>query len=156
MLLMFFFIEEKDGDGDLMNDRKIFFPCFDETKYVGDGNPSTIHSNGKFQNSINSNEEKILNKVNDKFIIMSGSELAYEVTSSYRYTASDIRRKKFIQLNCGSSKNDYTLKRDAICNSPDEAACFVLGDNLSSLFAQTGLAVEFLHQPSLTKFRFLA
>ena len=51
------------------NDRKIFFPCFDETKYVGDGNPSTIHSNGKFQNSINSNEEKILNKVNDKFII---------------------------------------------------------------------------------------
>ena len=51
------------------NDRKIFFPCFDETKYVGDWNPSTIHSNGKFQNSINSNEEKISNKVNDKFII---------------------------------------------------------------------------------------
>ena len=68
-------------------------------------------------------------KVNDKFIIMEGSELSYDVTSSYRFTASEIKRKKFIQLNCGSSRYDFKLKRDAICNSPDEAACFVLGEN---------------------------
>lgn len=67
-------------------------------------------------------------KVNDKFIIHSGSELAYEVTSSYRFTASDIKRKKFIQLNCTNSKLEFKLKRDAICNSPDEAASFVLGE----------------------------
>lgn len=68
-------------------------------------------------------------KVNNKFIILAGSELAGEVTSSYRFTASDIKRKKFIQLNCGNSKFDFKLKRDAICNSPDEAASFVLGEN---------------------------
>ncbi|MCR5711203.1 MAG: DUF4357 domain-containing protein [Prevotella sp.] len=66
-------------------------------------------------------------KVNDKFIILEGSVLAYEVTSSYRYTSSDIKRNKFIQQNC-KSKYENKLKRDAICNSPDEAACFVLGE----------------------------
>lgn len=53
--------------------------------------------------------------------------LAYEVTSSYRYTASDIKRKKFIQQNC-VGKYENKLKRDSICISPDEAACFVLGE----------------------------
>lgn len=67
-------------------------------------------------------------KVNDKFIVMEGSRLATEVTSSYRYTASDIKRKKFIQLYCKDKYNNI-LKRDAICNSPNEAACFVLGEN---------------------------
>lgn len=71
----------------------------------------------------------IYDKVNNKFIIVHGSELAYDVTSTYRYTASDIRRKKFIQQNCSISKNCYILKKDAVCNSPDEAACFVLGEN---------------------------
>ncbi len=68
-------------------------------------------------------------KVNDKFIIHSGSELAFDVTSSYRFTASDIMRKKFIQLNCANSKTEFILKRDAICNTPNEAASFVLGEN---------------------------
>lgn len=68
-------------------------------------------------------------KVNDKFIIMEGSVLSAEVTSSYRFTASDIKRKKFIQLNCGNSRYDFKLKRNAICNSPNEAASFVLGEN---------------------------
>lgn len=73
------------------------------------------------------NAKGMYDKINDKFIIMEGSKLAYEVTSSYRYTASDIKRKKFIQLNC-VGKYENRLKRDAICNSPDEAACFVLGE----------------------------
>lgn len=74
------------------------------------------------------NAKGTYDKVNDKFIILSGSELAQDVTSSYRFTASDILRKKFIQLNCGNSKRVFKLKRDAICNSPDEAASFVLGE----------------------------
>lgn len=75
------------------------------------------------------NAKGTYDKVNNKFVIYSGSELAYEVTSSYRFTASDIKRKKFIQLNCANSKLEYKLKRDAICNTPDEAASFVLGEN---------------------------
>ena len=70
----------------------------------------------------------IYDKVNGKFVIKEGSELSLEVTSSYRYTASDIRRNKFIQLNCKVSRFNIKLKRDAICNSPDEAASFVLGE----------------------------
>ena len=84
-------------------------------------------------------------KVNDKFIILEGSELAHEVTSSYRYTASDIKRKKFIQLNCGNSRYDFKLKRDAICNSPDEAACFVLGENANGWLewkSKEGISLE--------------
>jgi hypothetical protein len=75
------------------------------------------------------NAKGMYDKVNDKFIILEGSELAREVTSSYRYTASDIKRNKFIKLNCNITRYDLILRRDAICNSPDEAACFVLGEN---------------------------
>jgi len=66
-------------------------------------------------------------KVAGKFIILAGSELANEVTSKYRFSASDIKRKKIIQQYC-ESKNALRLKRDVTCNTPDEAACFVLGD----------------------------
>ena len=79
------------------------------------------------------NAKGTYDKVNDKFVILSGSELAQEVTSSYRFTASDIQRNKFIQLNCGHSKMVFKLKRDAICNSPDEAASFVLGEKANGL-----------------------
>ena len=54
---------------------------------------------------------------------------------AYRFSASDIKRKKFIQQYCGPARtysgitlSDYKLKKDGICNSPDEAACFVLGE----------------------------
>lgn len=91
------------------------------------------------------NAKGTYDKVNDKFIIMSGSELAQEVTSSYRYTASDIQRKKFIRLNCGNFKSDFKLKRDAICNSPDEAASFVLGEKANGWVewkSKDGLSLE--------------
>ena len=74
-------------------------------------------------------------KINDKFIILAGSELSHEVSRAYRFSASDIKRKKFIQQYCGPARtysgitlSDYKLKKDGICNSPDEAACFVLGE----------------------------
>ena len=72
-------------------------------------------------------------KVNDKFIILEGSELSREVTSSYRFTASDIKRNKFVKLNAIVSSSKIILKRDSICNSPNEAACFVLGENVNGL-----------------------
>jgi len=91
------------------------------------------------------NAKGTYDKVNDKFILLSGSELAHEVTSSYRFTASDIKRKKFIQLNCGNSKWDFILKRDAICDSPDEAASFVLGEKTNGWIewkSKDGISLE--------------
>ena len=74
-------------------------------------------------------------KVNNKFVILAGSELAHEVTASYKYSASDIKRKKFIQQYCGLTRSangyissDFKLEKDGVCNSPEEAACFVLGE----------------------------
>lgn len=74
-------------------------------------------------------------KINDKFVILAGSELSHEVSRTYSFSASDIKRKKFIQQYCGLARtysgisvSDYKLKKDGICNSPDEAACFVLGE----------------------------
>ena len=68
-------------------------------------------------------------KTNDKFTILAGSVLASDVISSYRYTASDIKRRKFIQQYCGPTRFDCKMRKDGVCNSPDEAACFVLGEN---------------------------
>lgn len=76
------------------------------------------------------NAKGMYDKTNNSFIIMEGSVLVNEVTSSYRYSASDIKRKKFIQLNCEGEYHNR-LKRDVVCNSPDEAACFVLGDTVN-------------------------
>lgn len=79
------------------------------------------------------NAKGMYDKANDKFIILEGSILADEVISSYRYTASDIKRNKFIQLNCYQTKEECKMKRDAICSSPNEAASFVLGENANGL-----------------------
>lgn len=91
------------------------------------------------------NAKGTYDKVNDQFIIMEGSILAYDVTSNYRYTASDIKRNKFIQLNCGNSRIEHKLKRDAICTSPDEAACFVMGEKVNGWKewkSKSGLSLE--------------
>ena len=91
------------------------------------------------------NAKGMYDKVNDQFIIMEGSILAYDVTPNYRYTASDIKRSKFIQLNCVNSRIEYKLKRDAICTSPDEAACFVLGEKVNGWKewkSKSGLSLE--------------
>lgn len=77
----------------------------------------------------NCNAKGEYDKNSDKFVILAGSELAHEVTTAYRYSASDIKRNKFIQKYCGLSRYDFKVKKDGICNSPDEAACFVLGEN---------------------------
>lgn len=62
-----------------------------------------------------------------QFLIMKDSILSLEVSSSYRYTASDYQRQKFIKLNCVKKSNGFVMKRDALCDSPSAAASFVLG-----------------------------
>lgn len=91
------------------------------------------------------NAKGMYDKVNAQFIIVEGSILAHDVTSAYRFTASDIKRNKFIQLNCGNSRIEYRLKRDALCSSPDEAACYVLGENANGWIewkSKSGLSLE--------------
>ena len=61
------------------------------------------------------------------FLIMKDSILSLDVSSSYRYTAADYQRQKFIKLNCVKKSNGFVLKRDALCDSPSAAASFVLG-----------------------------
>lgn len=91
------------------------------------------------------NAKGMYDKVNEQFVIAEGSVLSYDVTPTYRFTASDIKRKKFIQLNCGNSRTVFKLKRDAICSSPDEAACFVLGESANGWIewkSKSGLSLE--------------
>lgn len=61
------------------------------------------------------------------FLILKDSVLSLDVSSSYRYTAADYQRQKFIKLNCIKKTNGFVLKRDALCDSPSAAASFVLG-----------------------------
>ncbi len=90
------------------------------------------------------NAKGVYDKLNDKFTILEGSILANEVTASYLYTASYIKRKKFILLNC-DGKYCHKLKRDVTCNSPDEAACFVLGEKANGWLewkSKDGISLE--------------
>ena len=49
--------------------RKRLLPNYDDNKYGEDLNASTIHSNGKFQNSKCNNQDNYSNKFNKKFVI---------------------------------------------------------------------------------------
>lgn len=63
----------------------------------------------------------------NQFLILKDSILSLDVSSSYRYTAADCHRQKFIKLNCVKKSNGFIMKRDALCDSPSAAASFVLG-----------------------------
>ena len=65
----------------------------------------------------------------NQFLILKDSVLSLDVSSSYRYTAADYQRQKFIKLNCVKKSNGFVMKRDALCDSPSAAASFVLGRN---------------------------
>ena len=60
---------------------------------------------------------------------MEGSILSFDVTSSYRYTASEITRRLFIKKNCKIQNNGYLLVKDAILDSPSMASSYVIGHN---------------------------
>lgn len=68
------------------------------------------------------------NKNDKSFTILKDSELTFDVTSKYLFTASDIKRRMIIKKQCLQSKNGFRLMQDLVCKDPIEAACFVLGD----------------------------
>lgn len=63
----------------------------------------------------------------NQFLILKDSILSLDVSSSFRYTAAEFQRQKFIRLNCVKKSNGFVMKRDALCDSPSAAASFVLG-----------------------------
>lgn len=66
-------------------------------------------------------------KVTKTFVILSGSTWSFEVTKSYIYTASELIRRNEIKKSCKKTSNEIKQFRDVICDSPSQAASFVLG-----------------------------
>lgn len=67
--------------------------------------------------------------IGNQFLILKDSILSLDVSSSYRFSATEYQRQKFIKLNCVKKSNGFVMKRDAVCKSPDVAASFVLGES---------------------------
>ena len=68
-------------------------------------------------------------RVTKKFIIMSGSTWSLEVTKSYQYTASEIMRRNIIKKSCKLMFGVFKQFKDVLCDSPGQAATYVLGRN---------------------------
>ena len=62
-------VKNKNKHNRFMVKRKRLLPNYDDNKYGEDLNASTIHSNGKFQNSKCNNQGNYSNKFNKKFVI---------------------------------------------------------------------------------------
>ena len=67
--------------------------------------------------------------ITKKFLLKEGSILSLDVTSAYRYTASEISRGLFIKKNCKKQANGYYLKKDVLLDSPSMASSYVVGHN---------------------------
>ncbi len=66
-------------------------------------------------------------RVTKKFILLSGSTWSKDVTKSYQYSASEIMRRNVIQKNCKLVLGSYKQFRDVLCDSPSQAASYVIG-----------------------------
>lgn len=66
-------------------------------------------------------------KVNKKFILTSGSCWSKDVTKEYQFTASEMLRRNEIKKSCRLENGVYRQFRDVLCDSPSQAASFVLG-----------------------------
>jgi hypothetical protein len=63
------------------------------------------------------------------FVIKADSVLVSKVTPSFLYTASDIKRRRYIEGNCRRIIGSIEVIRDIVCDSPSQAAAFVVGRN---------------------------
>lgn len=71
--------------------------------------------------------------VTNKFVLMSKSTWSQEVTKSYQYTASEMLRRNMAKTSCKLMFGTYIQFKDVLCESPDQAASFVLGRNANGL-----------------------
>lgn len=69
--------------------------------------------------------------VTNKFILLSGSTWTMEVSKSFEYTALDILRRNAIRKNCKLIFGAYKQSKDVLCDSPSQAASFVLGQRVN-------------------------
>lgn len=68
-------------------------------------------------------------KVTKKFVLLSGSIWSLEVTKTFQYSATDIIRRNTIKKNCKLINDAYKQFKDVLCDSPSQAASFVIGRN---------------------------
>ena len=66
-------------------------------------------------------------RVTKRFVLLSGSTWSKEVTKSYQYSASEIMRRNVIQKNCKLLFGSFKQFRDVLCDSPSQAASYVIG-----------------------------
>ena len=66
-------------------------------------------------------------RVTKKFVLLSGSTWSWKVTKSYQYSASEIMRRNVIQKNCKLVLGTYKQFKDVLCDSPSQAASYVIG-----------------------------
>lgn len=67
--------------------------------------------------------------VTNKFIIMSGSTWSMDVTNSYQDSVSELMRRNIIKRDCKLIFGAYKLFKDVLCDSPSQAASYVIGRN---------------------------
>ena len=67
--------------------------------------------------------------ITNKFILLEGSLWSADVTSAFQYTAMDILRRNAIKKCCKLIFWDCKQHKDYLCDSPDQAASFVLGQD---------------------------
>ena len=60
---------------------------------------------------------------------MSGSIWSLEVTKSYQFTASEFMRRNTIKKSCKLMFGAFKQFKDVLCDSPSQAASYVLGRN---------------------------
>lgn len=67
------------------------------------------------------------------FLLKEGSIFPLDVSSRYRYSVEDMRRRMFLSKNCRKKTDGYYLLKDFACLSPAQAAMYVFGCMLNGL-----------------------
>ncbi len=72
----------------------------------------------------------IFDPITNKFILSEGNVWSNEVASSFQYTALDIMRRNAIKKCCRlTTLNGFLQLKEFLCDSPDQAASFILGQD---------------------------
>lgn len=87
----------------------------------------TLYMEGKTNGSVFSAKAKFYKNTN-RFILLAGSILSFEVTSKYRFTSEEFSRRLFLKSLCKLEGRTYKLKADESIQSAKLAANYVAGD----------------------------
>ncbi len=69
-----------------------------------------------------------------KIKVFAGAEFSIDVTSALRYSATDYKRRTFINEHCSTRKSKYILKEDFCFDSLETATVFIMGQLVTGLW----------------------